>query len=90
LEIKKENNKSCIWTVALFRSETQTLGKIGGRVVNAFEAWCWRRMLKMKWTDKITNVEVFQKVNEERLLLEILNNRRYPWIGNIIMHKVCV
>jgi hypothetical protein len=46
-------------------------------------------MLKMKWTDRIKTVEVFQKVNTERLLLEILNNRRYPWIVHIIFHNVC-
>jgi hypothetical protein len=29
--------------------------------VNVFETWCWRRMLKIKWTDRITNYEVFSK-----------------------------
>jgi hypothetical protein len=42
------------------------------RVVNALETWSWRRMLKIKWTDRITNDEVFQRAKEERLLLEIL------------------
>jgi hypothetical protein len=42
------------------------------RVVNAFEAWRWGRMLKIKWTDRITNDEVFQRAKEERLLLKIL------------------
>jgi len=28
------------------------------RVVNAFETWRWGRMLKIKWTDRITNDEV--------------------------------
>jgi hypothetical protein len=37
-------------------------------VVNAFETWCWRKMLKMKWTERITNDEVFQRVKEERLI----------------------
>jgi hypothetical protein len=32
-------------------------------------------MLKIKWTDRITNEEVFQRVKEEGLLLKILNNR---------------
>jgi len=46
-------------------------------------------MSKMKWTARVKNAEVFQKVNAERLLLEILNNRCYPWIVHIIFHKVC-
>jgi hypothetical protein len=41
------------------------------RVLNAFKTWCWRRMLKIKWTDRISNDEVFQRAKEERLLLKI-------------------
>jgi hypothetical protein len=36
-----------------------------------FETWCWRRMLKIKWTDRIMNDEVYQRAKEERLLLKI-------------------
>jgi hypothetical protein len=38
------------------------------RVVNAFETKSWRRMLKIKWTNRITNGEVFQRAKEERFL----------------------
>jgi len=41
------------------------------RIINAFETWCWRRMLKIKWRDRIMNDEVFQRVKEERLHLKI-------------------
>jgi len=72
LEMKKKLIKNCIWNVALYGSETWTLGKNEERIINAFETWCWRRMLKIKWTDRIMNDEVFQRVKEERLLLKIL------------------
>jgi hypothetical protein len=52
-------------------SETWTLGKNEERVVNAFETRCWRRMLKIKWTDRITNGEVYQRAKDERLLLKM-------------------
>jgi hypothetical protein len=64
LEMKKKLIKSCIWSVALYGSETLNLVKNEERVVNAFEAWCWRRMLKIKWTDRITNDEVLQRAKE--------------------------
>jgi hypothetical protein len=38
------------------------------RVINVFETWCWRRMLKIKWTDRITSDEVLQRAKEERIL----------------------
>ena len=56
--------KNCIWSVALYGSETWTLGKSEEWVVNAFETWCWR-IIKIKWTNRITNDEVFQRAKEE-------------------------
>jgi hypothetical protein len=44
-------------------------------------------MLKIKWTYRITNDEVFQRVKEERLPLKILKNKRHSWIGHIIRHN---
>jgi len=85
--MKKTLIKRCIWSVALYGPETWILGKNEERVINAFETWCWRRMLKIKWTDRIMNEEVFRKVKEERLFLKMLNNRRHSWIGHIIRHS---
>ena len=52
--MKRKLMNSCIWSVALYGSETWTLRKNEERVINAFETWCWRRMLKIKWTDRIS------------------------------------
>ena len=53
-----------MWSVALYGSETWTLGKNEERVVNAFETWSWRGMLHIKWTDRIMNGEVFQRAKK--------------------------
>ena len=44
-------------------------------------------MLKIKWTDRITNGKVFQWEKEKRLLLKIKKNRRHSWIGHTIRHN---
>ena len=44
-------------------------------------------MLKIKWADRITNDEVFQRGKEERLFLKILKNRRHSWIGHTVRHN---
>ena len=49
--------------------------------------WCCRRMLKIKWTDRITKDEGFQRAKEERLLLRILRNRHHSWLGHTIRHN---
>jgi len=43
--MKKKLIKSFVWSVVLYGSETWTLGKNEERIINAFEAMCWRRML---------------------------------------------
>jgi len=44
-------------------------------------------MLKIKWTDRITNGKVFQWEKEKRLLLKIKKNRRHSWIGHTVRHN---
>jgi len=44
-------------------------------------------ILKINWTDRITDDEVFQRAKEERLLLIILQNRRHSWTGHTIGHN---
>jgi len=44
-------------------------------------------MLKIKWTDRITNDEVFQRAKEERLRLKILKNIRHSLIGHTVRHN---
>jgi hypothetical protein len=77
-DARKHEYYVCIWSVAVCGSETWTLGKNKARDVNAFETWSWRRLLKIKWTDRITNGEVFQRANKERKLLKFLKYRRHP------------
>jgi len=39
--------------------------------VYAFETWCWRRMLKIKLTDRITNDEVFSNGERRKITLTL-------------------
>ena len=48
LEVKKELITNRICSVAVCGSETRTVGKSEERVVNGFETWSWRGMLKNK------------------------------------------
>jgi len=69
LEIKKKYTKLYLECCSLWIRK-RVPRKSEERVVNAFETCSWRRMLKIIWTDRITNDEVFQRAKEERLLLK--------------------
>ena len=44
-------------------------------------------MLKVKWTGRVTNDEVFERAKEESLLLKMLKNRSHSFVGHTIRHN---
>jgi hypothetical protein len=55
--------------MALHGAETWTFRKVGQKYPESFEMWCWRRMDKISWTDRVRNEEVLHRVKEERNIL---------------------
>jgi len=68
--------KAFFLKVHVYGSEIWTLRKNEEWAVNAFETLCWRRTLKIKWRDRITNDEVFQRAKQERLLVKIKKKKK--------------
>ena len=63
---KKKLVKSLVWSVATYAAETWTINKVDKKRLEAMEMWVWRKMEKVKWTDKLTNEEVLSRVNKSR------------------------
>jgi len=83
-DIKKRIIKAVVWSVALYGAETWTLQKEEVRRLEAFEMWVWRRMEKVSWKEKKTNVEVLAAVGEERSLIRTIGKRKKNWMGHIL------
>src|SRR5215471_18449569 len=50
----------------------------------SFEMWCWRRMEKISWTDRVRNEEVLLRVKEQWNILHEISKRKANWIGHIL------
>jgi hypothetical protein len=61
LNLRKKPVKCYIWSIAWYGAETWTLRKIDKKYLESFEMWCWRRMEKISWTDRVRN-EVLHRV----------------------------
>lgn len=86
LILKKRLVKVLVWSVALFGSETWTLRKDDIRRLEAFEMWLWRRMMKISWTQHVTNEEVLSMVEEHRSLIATIRKAHTKWMGHILRH----
>ena len=67
--LKKRLIKCFVWSVVLYAAETWTLRKQNIKRLEAFEMWLWRRMLRIKWMDKISNKEILKNIGEKRSLI---------------------
>ena len=85
LETRKRILKCYIWSTLLYGCETWTITNSIMKRIIAFEMWTYRRMLKISWTDKITNEEVLNKIQNKSLQLEnILRLRKLRYFGHLI------
>jgi hypothetical protein len=80
---------SYVWSIALYGAETWTLRKVDQKYLESFEMWCWRRMGKISWTDRVRNEEVLHRVKEENNILHTIIRRKANWIGHIL-HRNCL
>ncbi|KAJ4451822.1 hypothetical protein ANN_03296, partial [Periplaneta americana] len=59
---KTPKEETFVWSVALYGAETWTLRRSEEKRLEAFEMWIWRRMERVKWTDRIRNEAVLERV----------------------------
>lgn len=76
--------KCYIWPVLLYGCETWTLKKDAIKRIEAFEMWTIRRMLKIKWIDKISNKEVLELSDMERELVNKIQKLKIKYCGHIM------
>ena len=68
--------KCFIYSVFTYGCETWTLTRDMENKINAFEMWIFRKVAKIKWSDRISNEEVCKKLNAEKSLLKDIMRRK--------------
>ena len=58
LPTKVDIVKAVVFLVAMYGSETWTTKKADHRSIDAFKLWCWKRLLRVPWTAKRTNLSI--------------------------------
>lgn len=76
--------KCYVWSVLLYGVETWTLKATNMNRLESFEIWCYRRMLRISWTDRLTNEEVLSLLNKDRELIRLIKIRKTSYFGHIM------
>ena len=63
--------KALVFPVVMYGCESWTTKKAKRRSIDAFELWCWRRLLRVPWTAKRSNQSVLREVNPEYCLEQL-------------------
>jgi hypothetical protein len=67
----------------LYGAENWTLWKLDHKYLESFEIWCWRRIEKISWADRVEN-EVLRSVKEKRYILHTVDGRKANWIVYVL------
>ena len=67
--------KAMVFPVVMYGCESWTIKKAELRRIDAFELWCWRRLLGVPWTARRSNQSILKEINPgcslERLMLKL-------------------
>ena len=74
--------KALVFPVVMYRCESWTVKKAEHRRIDAFELWCWRRLLRVPWTARRSNQSILKEISPEYSLEGLMLKLRY--FGHLI------
>ena len=57
--------KAVVFPVVMYSCESWTIKKARRQRIDAFKLWCWRRLLKVRWTARRSNQSILREINPE-------------------------
>ena len=67
--------------------ESWTIKKVECQRIDAFELWCWRRLLRVHWTARRSNQSVLKEINPEYLLEGLMLKLKFHCFGNLMQRS---
>ena len=76
--------KAMVFPVVMCGSETWTIKKVECRRTDAFELWCWRRLLRVPWTTRRSNQSILKEINLEYSLTGLMLKLNLQSFGHLM------
>ena len=76
--------KTMVFPVVMYGCESWTVKKAERRRIDAFELWCWRRLLRVPWTAKRSNQSILKEISPGCSLEGLMLKLKLQYFGHLI------
>ena len=76
--------KAMVFPAVMYRCKSRSIKKAEGQRTDAFELWCWRRLLKGPWTSRRSNQSIFKEISPKYLLKGLMLKLKLQYFGHLM------
>ena len=76
--------KAMVFSVVMYGCESWTLKKAECQRIDAFELWCWRRLLRVHWTARRSNQSILKEISPEYSLKGVMLKLKLQYFGHLM------
>ena len=76
--------KAMVFPVAMYGFENWTIKKAEHERIDAFELWCWRRLLRVPWTARRSNQSILREISPEYSLKGLMLKLKFQYFGHLM------
>ena len=84
LSTKVHPVKSMVFPVVMYGCESWTIKRTEHRRIDAFELWCWRRLLRVPWTARRSNQSILKEISPEYSLEGLMLKLKLQYFGHLM------
>ena len=76
--------KAMVFPVVMYGCESWTIKKTEHQIIDAFEVWCWRRLLRVPWTARRFNQSILREISSEYSLEGLMLRLKLQYFGHLM------
>ena len=76
--------KAMVFPVVMYGYESWTIKKAECQKIDAFELWCWRRLLRVPWTARRSNQSILKEISPEYSLEGLILKLKLQYSGHLM------
>ena len=80
--------KAVVFPVVMYGCESWTVKKAERQSIDAFELWCWKRLLRVPWTARRSNQSILKEVNPGISLEGMMLKLKLQYFGHLIRRVI--